>query len=355
MGGISSYIYSYFYGNKDNNNNISTISKNNIDSSSEISPSRPKLKLKYSKFLSKEITSVNNISIFPSKKIALTVNENELYILDEKFNFLTKTKNTEKNISIKDDNLFLTYDENIISIWCINNNENNIQLKKKDIIRINDTHIIQISFNNDILGLSKNTDLYKIFKYSESEDNIHKEDASLVSRENIFCFLFLKNKNNDLIVISQKYRLKIYQINKNNFQLNTIINLNNYRHSCNMKLLNYGNDILALLIKDNTPTTYHGPLDSLIFFDKKTMKQISSKMLYWTSRTNDVDFFYKKKIFLFKGFWRISAGLIIENYKAVIDIDMNINASKFIKLNENEICTYEKNNDDRKLCIYEFE
>ena len=353
MGGISSYIYSYFYGNKDNN--TSTISKNNIDSSSEISPSRPKLKLKYSKILSKEITSVNNISIFPSKKIALTVNDNELYILDEKFNFLTKIKNTEKNISIKDDNLFLTYDENIISIWCINNNENNIQINKKDIIRINDAHIIQISFNSDILGLSKKTDLYKIFKCSESEDNIHKEDASFVSRQKIFCFLFLKNKNKDLIVISQEYGLKIYQINKNNFQLNTIINLNNYLHSYNMKLLNYGNDILALLVKDNTPTTCHGPLDSLIFFDKKTMKQISNKMLYWTSRTNDIDFFYKKKLFLFNGYWRFTAGLIIENYKVVVDINMNIIVSKFIKLNENEICTYEKNNEDRKLCIYEFE
>ena len=90
----------------------------------------------------------------------------------------------------------------------------------------------------------------------------------LFLEKKIFCFLFLKNKNKDLIVISQEYRLKIYQINKNNFQLNTIINLNNYLHSYNMKLLNYGNGILALLIKDNTLTTYHGPIDSLIFLIK---------------------------------------------------------------------------------------
>ena len=85
------------------------------------------------------------------------------------------------------------------------------------------------------------------------------------------------------------------------------------------------------------------------------MKQISSKLLYWTSRTNDIDFFYKKNLFLFNSFLRLTAGLIKENYKVVVDINMNIIASKFIKLNENEICTYEKNNEDRKLCIYEFE
>ena len=263
-------------------------------------------------------------------------------------NFLNFVTNLYENSSLVDPKFGEKFVESAIK-------NKYIQLNKKDIIRINDTHIIQISFNSNILGLSKNTDLYKIFKYSESEDNIHKEDASFVSRQKIFCFLFLKNKNKDLIVISQEYGLKIYQINKNNFQLNTIINLNNYLHSYNMKLLNYGNDILALLVKDNTPTTCHGPLDSLIFFDKKTMKQISNKMLYWTSRTNDIDFFYKKKLFLFNGYWRFTAGLIIENYKVVVDINMNIIVSKFIKLNENEICTYEKNNEDRKLCIYEFE
>ena len=112
MGGISSYIYSYFYGNFGNNNNTLSIennnesstksksTKNNNDSLTKSKISRPELKLKYSQDLPKEIISLNNMSIFPSKKIALTANDNNnLYILDDKFKILIKKEKAEKNIN----------------------------------------------------------------------------------------------------------------------------------------------------------------------------------------------------------------------------------------------------------------
>lgn len=38
-----------------------------------------------------------------------------------------------------------------------------------------------------------------------------------------------------------------------------------------------------------------------------------------------------------------------------MDININHNAYTFIKLNEDEICAYEKNNEEGRLSIYEFE
>ena len=54
----------------------------------ETSFKRAKLKLKYLEKVPKEITSVKNMSLFPSKKIALISNNNDIFILDEKFKII---------------------------------------------------------------------------------------------------------------------------------------------------------------------------------------------------------------------------------------------------------------------------
>lgn len=358
MGGITSYIYSCFDGDNKNDNDETLSKNNNNDSSFKKDVSRPKLKLKYSKNLPKEILSVNNMSIFPCQKLALIVNDNnELYILDKKFKFLIKKENNEKNICIKDDNLFLTYGENILSIWYINF-ENEVQLSKKDVININDGKIIQISFNNnDIIGLlSKNDEYTKIFKYSESIDKTYKEFASLISKEIIFGFLLLKDNHKDLIIISQQLGLKIYKINKHNFQLNTFIEHPYYMINIidNISLFNYTSNIIAVIIKHGEVTSDHEP-DPLLFYDKKTMKMISKRCIYAYFRNNDdVSFFYKKKLYLYTFYSDTIAGLIRENNVMNIRMHLDLNY-KFIKLNENEICVYSKNEGGGKLCIYEFE
>ena len=145
--------------------------------------------------------------------------------------------------------IFSTYDDNIISIWYFNN-ENKINLIKKDVIEINDYKIIELSFNNEIIGLAnKNEELYKIFRLSQYEDESFKENNSIISKEKIDSFIILKTTNNDLIVISQPHRLKIYQINKNAFQLNTTINFDISYSDCVSKLFDYSNDILFYFYK----------------------------------------------------------------------------------------------------------
>ena len=290
MGSISSYIYSYFAQSNANNKNKSSNDIKNKTSSSSFHNQVPKLKLKYFKDLPKEIISINNISVFPSKKLALIANDNVLYIIDDIFQFLIKKENCGKNISIKNDNYFLTYDDNAINIWNFNM-ENKINLIKKDFIEINDYRIIQLSFKNEIIGLvNKNEELYKIFKLSQCEDECFKENVCIIFKEKIYSFLILETKNNDLFAISQEKKLKIYQINKDTFQLNTTINLDNYYYVRYTKLYDYSNDIFVLFLKDNTPTTGWS-FDTLLFFNKIKLNIISKKLLNYYG--NDIHFFHK--------------------------------------------------------------
>lgn len=233
--------------------------------------------------------------------------------------------------------------------------EKDIKLFKLSIITMKDNEVIQLSFSNDIIGLAKNNnkESYKIFRYSEYEGKQFKENAFFISKEEIFSFLILKERNNELIIISQERALKIYQINEENFQLNITIKLDYYIYNINMKIINYSDDIIALFIKDNTPTSGWS-CDKLIFYNKKLMKIISEKWLNVFGDLNSLYFFSKKQLYLCSEFRGIKAGVIREN-KNIMDININHNAYTFIKLNEDEICAYEKNNEEGRLSIYEFE
>ena len=341
--------------NTNENNNKGTKNINNTNSSSQNSMRIPKVKLKYKKTLPEEIKSINSISNFPSKKFLLTVNDDDLYYLDETFNILTQAEEAEKNISIKDDNLFLTYGKRTISIWEILNKENIIQLNKKDVIKVNDDHLMQVSFNIDIIGLSSNSEFYRIIKYSKCKNNIYKENSSITSKEQIYNFLFFQNKGNNLIAVGQQSYLKIYQINTNNFQLNTVIKI--WENSSDMKLFNYGKNGLVLLLKHNSSTAYSGPLDTLTLYDKRTMKKIFYNWFNWSFTDGENCIFYKQKIFCHFSRYMgvIIAHEIIEKNETMNESFMNLRSSKFIKLNEDEICAYVNVGRNGVLCIYEFE
>ena len=121
-----------------------------------------------------------------------------------------------------------------------------------------------------------------------------------------------------------------------------------------MKLFNYSNDIVGVIVKNGNLTTARGPLDYLFFCEKKTMKIILKTFIYAYFRNNNFESFSSKNLYLYTKFI-IQAGLIRENRVIDLLIRPSIYAYKFIKLNENEICVYLKNNEGGKLCIYEFE
>jgi hypothetical protein len=341
--------------NTNENNNKGTTTINSTDENNNKGMRIPKVKLKYKKTLPEEIKSINSISNFPSKKFLLTVNDDELYYLDETFNILTQAEEAEKNISIKDDNLFLTYGNRTISIWEIINMENIIQLNKKDVIKFNDDYLMQVSFNIDIIGLSCNDEFYRIIKYSKCKDNIYKEDSSIISKEQIYYFLIFKNSGNNLIAVCQQSYLKIYQINTKNFQLNTSIKI--WENSSDMKLFSYGKNGLVLVLKHNSSITYRGPLDTLTLYDKRTMKKIFYNWFNWSFTDGENCIFYKQKIFCHFSRYMgvIKAHEIIEKNETMNESYINLRSSKFIKLNEDEICAYVNVGRNGVLCIYEFE
>ena len=161
------------------------------------------------------------------------------------------------------------------------------------------------------------------------------------------------------MVISESSLLKLYQINYNIFQLNTIIKFD-YFYSDDYienKLLNYANDYIALTINSHYPTTCHGPLNSLYFFENKKMKKLLCNRLY-SSHHSDSVFFYKKKVYLTRFSCFINIVMMRKNNGAAYeDYSFWVKADKFIKLNENEICIYYKKNgnEDTLLSVYEFE
>lgn len=120
-----------------------------------------------------------------------------------------------------------------------------------------------------------------------------------------------------------------------------------------MKIFNYSDDIIALFIKDNRETTGWS-FDKLIFYNKKLMRIISEKWLNVFGNLDNLYFFNKKQLYLCSEYRGIKAGLITEN-KIIRDIHINFNVYTFIKLNEDEICAYVKNNEEGRLSIYEFE
>ena len=158
------------------------------------------------------------------------------------------------------------------------------------------------------------------------------------------------------MVIAESSFLKLYQINNNIFQLNTIIEFGNfYSDYIENKLLNYGNNYIALTINSNNPTTCHGPLNSLYFFDNKTMKKLLLNRLY-PSHHSDSVFFYKKKVYLTRYSSFINIVMMRKNNgEAYEDCTFSVKADKFIKLNENEICKYYKRNEEASFLVYEFE
>jgi hypothetical protein len=159
------------------------------------------------------------------------------------------------------------------------------------------------------------------------------------------------------LVISESSLLKLYQINNNIFQLNTKIEFDYfYSDYCvENKLLNYGNNYIALTINNNSPTTCHGPLNSLYFFENKTMKKLLCNRLH-SSHHSDSVFFYKKKVYLTRFSSFITIVMMRKNNGAVYENStFSVKADKFIKLNENEICTYYKRNEEASFLVYEFE
>ena len=147
------------------------------------------LKLSY-----KTNISINEILQFPSGNILATAIEG-IHIFDMNFNLLYKIQKKANHIYIKDDNIFATFDENIINIWDIEYENNNIKIKLIDEIihkgvkgEINREPMfydiiynIVIIDNDDIIG----NDFKSIFTYKKAK-----------KEKNFFflCILFIRKQ-----------------------------------------------------------------------------------------------------------------------------------------------------------------
>lgn len=155
----------------------------------------------------------------------MTTDKGIIYIYDNNLNFVKKEENNKyKELSIKDDTSFITYNISKIKVWEIN--QKNYILNTLYLI---DTHLslkkVTIIKNGDIIGsTSYHLDFqpYQCFVYQKINNNIYQKKISIKYKSIIISFLITEN-NKELIILYHYfkridyYRIDIYEYN--NFKL----------------------------------------------------------------------------------------------------------------------------------------
>ena len=329
------------------------------------------LKPKLTDKLRKEIKKIYNISSFPCGNLILIADEEIIYIYDNKFNFLKKQENNEyKELFIKDDITFITYNKSKIKIWEF--------IQKSNILRsicIIDTNLlikkVEIINNDDIIGITdSNLDYegpYQCFIYKKDSNNIYQKKT--IIKYNSWIFSFLINKTNKQLIILYfsdederpviygHYRIDIYEYKNmklkrrygENFHNGDSDFVKNY-------LFNINDNLFSFIHTDHTPTTCHASRDMVIIYDINKENKISFRADIFIG--GKIEYFSSIKAFL-NDFYLI--GLQINYIYSLlnekishpfrkVDYD-NIHFSDFFKLNENELCIFDK--EQSKIRIYE--
>jgi len=328
------------------------------------------LKPKLAKKLKKEIKKIYNISIFPCGNFILITDEGIIYIYDNKFKFLKKQENNEyKELVIKDDITFITYEKSKIKVWEFiqkSNILNSICLIDTKLL-INKVAVIN---NDDLIGITESNSDYKgpyqCFIYEKYNNNIYQKKTIIKYDRWIFSFLITKN-NKELIilyysdederpVIYGSYRIDIYEYKS--MKLKRKYGENFPRFGSNVKnyLFNINENIFSFIHIDHTPTTCHYSRDYVILYDINKENKISfgasifpaGKLEYFSSINAFVNYYFLMKLQINFIYLLLNEKIYHQFY--YIDCDVT-HFSEFFKLNENELCIFDK--DQSEIKIYE--
>ena len=154
---------------------------------------------------------------FPNGNILITTNE-DIQILDKNFNILQKFRAKVKNIFIKNDTTFSSFDEYLIDIWSYEN----IKINHLSQIKYNGTEEIkhlEIINGYDIIGLDRRIIFYykanKIKDYGNNDIIEYKYEYDKISILKGDCsfdhFFITKDKKYLILVyIRGNYHIEIY-------------------------------------------------------------------------------------------------------------------------------------------------
>ena len=311
------------------------------------------LKLKLTKKINLKREKINRIAICPSGIIILTTNKGTIYVYDSNFNLKAKKESNTNNIHIKDDFIFITYSGTLIKIWLIEN-EKEITLKELDEINnVSDVKNAIILNNDDIIGISKNTNgkYSNFFIYEKIKKNFYQKKTNLNFKKEIQSFLII-NKNKYLII---SIKAKIYIYNYKSLILKKILDFG--LEICNIKLIHINDKIFGSIFFNESMCAP----EYFELYDINNLAKIQEKTFIEDIHEEDkVEYFSSKRIFVNIEWYYI--------YYHKIDKDVNkrdkimykfsfhyhrLLKLKLLKLNENEICVYgfEENN----INILEFE
>ena len=325
------------------------------------------LKPKLTKKLRKEIKTIYNISIFPCGNFILITDEELIYIYDNKFNFLIKQENYKyKELVIKDDITFITYGKSKIKVWEFKQQSNilNSMFLIDTKLLINKVTIIN---NGDIIGITESNSDYKgpyqCFIYKKVNNNIYQKNTLIKYDRWIFSFLITKNNKELRIlyysdederpVIYGPYRIDIYEYKNMKLKRRCGENLHGFVSYSKNYLFNINENIFSFINIDQTPTTCHYRRDKVILYDINKENKISfdakifteGKLEYFSSINAFVSYFLIK---LQINFIYILLNEKIYHQFYYIDCDVT-HFSDFFKLNENELCIFDKEQSEVKI------
>ena len=311
------------------------------------------LKLKFTKKINLKRERINKIAMCPSGIIILTTNKGAIYVYDSNFNLKTKKESKTNNIHIKDDSIFITYSGTLIKVWLIKNKKDIILKELGEINNASDVKNVLILNNDDIIGISKNTNgkYSNFFIYEKVKNNFYQKKSNLNFKKEIQSFLII-NKNKFLII---SIKAKIYIYNYKSLILKKIIDFG--LEICNIKLVHINDNSFGTIFFNESMCAP----EYFELYNINNLEKIQEKTFIEDIHGEDeVEYFSSKRIFVNIEWYYI--------YYHKIDKDVNkrdkimykfsfhyhrLLKLKLLKLNENEICVYgfEENN----INILEFE
>ena len=311
------------------------------------------LKLKFTKKINLKRERINRIAMCPSGIIILTTNKGTIYVYDSNFNLKIKKENNTNNLHIRDDSIFITYNGILIKIWRIENQKDIILKELGQINNVSDVKNVLILNNDDIIGISKNTNgkYNNFFIFEKIKNNFYQKESNLNFKKEIQSFLIIdKNK---FLIISIKAKIYIYKYKS--LILKKIVDFG--LEICNIKLIHINDKTFGSIFFNESMCAP----EYFELYDINNLIKIQEKTFIEDIHCEDeVVYFSSKRIFVNIEWYYI--------YYHKIDKDVNkrdkimykfsfhyhrLLKLKLLKLNENEICVYgfEENN----INILEFE
>ena len=325
------------------------------------------LKLKLKQTLMIENKRIYNISSFPCGNFILITDTGIIYIYDNKFNLLHKQENNKyKELFIRDNTTFITYGESKINVWKFkpkNNILNSLCLIDTKLL----INKVSILINGDIIGITESNRNYKgpfqCFIYEKTKNNIYQKKTIIKYNSYILSFLIIKN-NSELVILYYNeinYAIDIYDYK--NLKLKRKYEEKIYHLNSDTKnfLFHINQNVFSFVHIDRRITTLPYPRDYIIIYDNNNENKIilstsifsKGKLEYFPKMNCFINYYYL--VGLQANFIYILLKEKKYNRLHYLDIDFNfsdIDFSDFFKINENELCLYNKENSEIK--IFEF-